>query len=107
MAKKSPPAEKDLSPLPVTTAHTMVGSSRVDLSASIISSSVCSRKALSTRSRLIVIHATWSLTSYRMSRYFEAGTGSVRAAGFLLLAGMASSAESIDGGGAESRFYQR
>jgi len=41
----------------------MEGSSRVDLSASIISSSDCSRKALSTRGRLMVTHATWSFTS--------------------------------------------
>ena len=63
IAKKSPPAENDLLPLPVTTAQTIDGSSRVDFSASIISSSVCSRNAFSTRSRLMVIHATWSFTS--------------------------------------------
>jgi hypothetical protein len=40
------------------TAQTIDGSSRVDFSASIISSSDCSRNAFSTRGRLIVIHAT-------------------------------------------------
>ncbi len=48
----------------------MDGSSRVDHTASIISSSVCSRNAFSTRGRLMVIQATWSFTSKRMSGVF-------------------------------------
>ena len=63
MAKKSPPAEKDLSPAPVNTMQAIEGSSRVDLTAWIISSSVCSRNAFITRGRLMVIQATWSFTS--------------------------------------------
>jgi hypothetical protein len=63
IAWKSPPAENALSPAPVTTAQAIDGSSRVDRSASVSSSRVCSRNAFSTRGRLIVTHATWSRTS--------------------------------------------
>jgi hypothetical protein len=58
MAWKSPPAEKASSPAPVTTAQAIIGSSRVDEKAWIISSRVCSRKALRTRGRSMVIQAT-------------------------------------------------
>src|SRR3954468_19360983 len=50
--------------------QTMDGASRVDFTASIISSSDCSRKAFITRGRLMVIQATWSFTSNRMSLNF-------------------------------------
>jgi hypothetical protein len=52
-----------LSPAPVKTMQAIEGSSRVDRTASIISSSVCSRKAFITRGRLMVIQATWSFNS--------------------------------------------
>ena len=52
-----------MSPAPVNTMQAIEGSSRVDFTASIISSSVCSRNAFITRGRLMVIQATWSFTS--------------------------------------------
>ena len=45
IAAKSPPAEKAVSPAPVTTTAQMLGSARVEAMAWIISSSDCSRKA--------------------------------------------------------------
>src|SRR3990172_1430833 len=69
IAWKSPPAENEVSPAPVTTAHAMDGSSRVERSAWIISSRLCSRKAFWTRGRLMVTQATPSFTSKRMSAY--------------------------------------
>ena len=58
MAWKSPPAENALSPAPRITAHAIIGSERVEDSASIISSRVCSRKAFITSGRLMVTQAT-------------------------------------------------
>ena len=68
MAWKSPPAEK-WPPTPYTTAATMVGSSRVELSASASSSRVCSRNALRTSGRLMPIQAASLRTSKTISWY--------------------------------------
>src|SRR5260370_35521616 len=65
----SPPVQNALSPAPVKTTTPTALSHDAELSASMSSSQVCPRKALYLLGRLIVIRATPSRISYRISVY--------------------------------------
>src|SRR3990170_6964850 len=71
----SPPAQNALSPAPVRTTTPTSSSAPASSNASVSSLSVSPVKALYCLGRLIVIRATWSFVSYRMSVYARGTIG--------------------------------